>query len=239
MTQLLPRLRGAVFYALFYPSMAVLGGVMAPLAAVSEPAARWTAKRFFGWVFLLLRVVCGLRVVVRGQVPSGRVVVAAKHQSMLDVFVLFHALPHARFVMKRELLRAPVFGWYARRVGAVPVDRSGGSAAMRAMVDALLLEGAGLGQIVIYPQGTRVPPGAGRPYKVGVHAVYDESGLACVPAATNVGVFQPKGLAVHPGVAVVEFLDPVAPGMAREPFMALIESRVEAASEALLRERRA
>jgi 1-acyl-sn-glycerol-3-phosphate acyltransferase len=234
MTSIGPTLRGAVFYALFYLSMAVVGIGMALPAAMSERAAVWTAKRFFALTFLWLRLVCGLRVSVRGPVPTGRVVIAAKHQSMLDVFLLFHALPHARFVMKRELLRAPVFGWYAQRVGAVPVDRGGGSAALRAMVDALIHRDRTGGQIVIYPQGTRVPPGDARPYKIGVHAVYDESGLPCVPVATNVGAFQPRGVAVHPGEAVVAFLPVIEPGLAREPFMARLEAEIEAASTALL-----
>ena len=234
MSGLLPRLRGAVFYALFYGSMGVWGLAMGVPAALSARMAQWTAKRFFAFTFLLLRVLCGLRVAVRGPVPDGPVVIAAKHQSMLDVFLLYHALPHARFVMKRELLRAPVFGWYAQRVGAVPVDRGGGSAALRAMVDALLRGGQVDGQIVIYPQGTRVPPGAARPYKIGVHAVYEESGLPCVPVATNVGAFQPRGVAVYPGEAVVAFLPPIEPALPREPFMARLEAEIESASAALL-----
>lgn len=234
MSRLWPTLRGAAFYALFYPLMGVWGLGLGLPAALSDRAAHWTARHFFGLTFVLLRVVCGLRVTVRGPVPTDPVVIAAKHQSMLDIFVLFHALPRARFVMKRELLRAPVFGWYARRVGAVPVDRGGGSAALRAMVDALLAGGAVRGQIVIYPQGTRVPPGAVRPYKAGVHAVYDESGLRCVPVATNVGAFQPRGVAIYPGEAVVSFLPAIPPGLAREPFMARVEAEVEAASAALL-----
>jgi 1-acyl-sn-glycerol-3-phosphate acyltransferase len=153
------------------------------------------------------------------------VVVAAKHQSMLDVFMLFEALPEARFVMKRELTRAPVFGFFALRVGAVPVDRGGGSAAMRAMVETLAARPTG--QLVIYPQGTRTPPGETRPYKIGVHALYQAAGAPCIPAATNSGLFQPRGLAIRPGVAVVEFLDPIPPGLAREPFMARLEAIVE------------
>lgn len=238
MTRIAPKVRGAVFYALFYLSMAVVGGAMALPAAFSDRAAVWTSKRFFALTFLLLRIVCGLRVTVRGAVPNGPVVVAAKHQSMLDVFVLFHALPQARFVMKRELVRAPVFGWYAQRVGAVPVDRGGGSAALRAMVDALLNRGGPTGQIVIYPQGTRTPPGETRPYKIGVHAVYDESGLPCVPVATNVGAFQPRGVAVYPGEAVVAFLPEIEPGLGRDAFMARVEHEIETASVELLPPRR-
>mgnify|MGYP006299323905 CR=1 FL=1 len=231
--RLVATLRGAVYYPLFYLLMGLVGGVLAVPAAVSENAARWTAKRFFGTSFLLLRGLCGVRVRVRGEVPSGPVVVASKHQSMLDVFILFHALPRARFVMKRELLRAPIFGWYARRVGSVPVDRGAGSAAMEAMLAGMLENGGGGGQLVIYPQGTRVPPGHHRPYKIGVHALYEASGLACVPVAVNTGNVQPKGLAIWPGEAVVEFLPPIPPGLARAPFMATLEERIETATAAL------
>lgn len=228
------RLRGAVFYALFYPALILWGATFALPSALSERVARWTARTFFALVFVMLRLICGLRVAVRGPVPSGRVVVAAKHQSMLDVFLLFHAMPDSHFVMKQELVRAPVFGWYARRCGAVAVDRGGGAAAMRAMLDALLGGGGRPGPIVIYPQGTRTPPGETRSYKVGVHALYAESGLPCVPAATNVGAFQPRGLGVRPGLAVVQFLPPIAPGLEREPFMARLEGEIETASAALL-----
>jgi 1-acyl-sn-glycerol-3-phosphate acyltransferase len=230
---MLAKIRGAVFYALFYTLMGVVGVALFVPAALSRGAARWTSKRFFALSFLLLRVVGGARIRRVGPIPDTPVIVAAKHQSMLDVFILFHALPDARFVMKRELLRAPIFGWYARRVGAVPVDRGGGSAAMRAMMDELLASGGASAQIVIYPQGTRVPPGEHKPYKVGVHALYEATGLPCVPVAVNTGKILPRGLAVRPGTAVVKFLPPIAPGLAREPFMALLEAVIEDEAAAL------
>lgn len=233
------RLRGVVFYVLFYLLMAAFGLGLALPAALSRRAAAWVARRYFATVFLLLHWIGGARIEVRGPVPQGRVIVASKHQSMLDVFILFHALPEAHFVMKRELLRAPVFGWYARRVGAVAIDRAAGSAAIGPMIEALLGPGRETGQIVIYPQGTRVPPGTHRPYKTGVHAVYEASGLTVIPVATNVGAVLPKGLAVHPGTAVVAFLDPIPPGLGRDVFMATLEARIEAASTALLDENRA
>lgn len=229
-------LRGAAFYAVFYPSMAVFGLLGFPFALIWRGAARHVAKSFFAWTFLLLRVFGGVRVAVRGPAPRGAVLVAAKHQSMLDVFMLYHALPEAFFVMKRELTRAPVFGWYALRVGAVPVDRGGGAAALEAMVAALSRVAADGGQMVIYPQGTRTPPGvstAERPYKVGVHAVYAASGRPCAPVATNSGSCWPRGLALRPGVAVLEFLPEIAPGLDRGAFMARLEAAIEPASAAL------
>lgn len=233
MTRLHEQARGLLFYAVFYVSMLIGGIVFFPAAAISETWARACAKLWLRFVFAALRLIGGVRLAFRGVAPTGRVVIAAKHQSMLDVFMLVHALPEARFVMKRELLRAPIFGWYATRVGAVPVDRGGGSAAMRAMIASMMARAQNSGQIVIYPQGTRVAPGAHAPYKIGVHALYEESGLACVPVATNSGRFWPKGVALRPGLAVVEFLDPIEPGLERAPFMKRIEAEIERASDAL------
>ena len=231
-----PILRGALFYPVFYLSMAVAGRLGLIPAAVSSRAALAVANAWLRFAFLALRVIGGVRREVRGAVPQGRVVVAAKHQSMLDVFMLHAALPHARFVMKRELTRAPIFGFYALRMGAVPVDRGGGGAAMRDMV-AKMTDGRG-GQLVIYPQGTRVAPGHRKAYKIGVHALYDATRLPCVPVATNVGLRWPKGLAIHPGVAVVSFLDPIDPGMPRDPFMVALETEIESETDRLAQESR-
>ena len=92
-------------------------------------------------------------------------------------------------------------------------------------------------QLVIYPQGTRVAPGARPPFKVGAGVLYDRLGTACVPAATNAGVFWGRrSWYRRPGTAVVEFLEPIPPGMPVPAFMAEIEGRIEAASDRLMRE---
>ncbi len=226
-------LRGGLYYALFYLAMGACGALFFLPALLSARAARRLSKLFFGVNLVLLRVVCGLRVELRGAVPRGAAIVAAKHQSMLDVFALYRALPRPRFVMKRELTRAPVFGWFALRVGTVPVDRGGGGAAMREMVARMTAGADAFGQLVIFPQGTRVPPGARKPYKIGAHALYEASGLPCAPVAVNTGAFQPKGVRVRAGVAVLAFLDPIPPGLPRAEFMAQLEARIEAASERL------
>jgi 1-acyl-sn-glycerol-3-phosphate acyltransferase len=231
-----PVLRGVAFYALLYGSMGLFGALFFPVAVVSAPGARACAKIWLRMMFVCLRVIGGVRTEIRGTVPHDRVLVAAKHQSMLDVFMIVNALPEGRFVMKRELLRTPVFGWYATRLGAVPVDRGGGGAALREMTARMLREAARSGQIVIYPQGTRVKPGAHMPYKIGVHALYDATGLPCVPVATNSGLSWPKGVAIHPGLAVAEFLPALPPDMERGAFMARVERVIESASDRLAAE---
>ena len=157
--------------------MAVIGILGAPLALWSVDGAYWVCRTYARVTFFFLRVICGLRVEVRGPVPQGEVLVAAKHQSFLDILMIFEALPRPKFIMKKELRWAPFIGLYALRIGSTPVNRGDRSKAMKAMV-----EHAGQAreprQLVIYPQGTRVAPGARPPFKVGAGVLYERLGNA-------------------------------------------------------------
>ena len=179
----------------------------------------------------------GLHWEVRGQVPKDEVLIAAKHQSFLDIMLIFHVLPQAKFIMKRELLWTPVIGLYAKRLGCVPVARGKRGAAIQKMVEDVKAGRAQPGQLVIYPQGTRVAPGVMLPYKIGTAVLYEQLNQTCVPVAGNVGLFWPrKGVMRHPGTAVVEFLPALETGLQREDFMAHLESAIETHSNALMRE---
>lgn len=221
-------IRSLLFSAQMYLAMGVVGLVCLPAALMSPDGATRACKIYAAWVRWTARWMIGLRTEIRGPVPTGDVMVAAKHQSFLDVILIFAALPRPRFVMKAELLRMPVFGWYARRLGCIPVARGKKGETQR------MLEAAGgPGQIAIYPQGTRVPPGEAAPYKYGAAALYAHLGRPCVPVATNAGRFWPRGIRRHPGVAVVEFLPPIPPGLAPEAFLARLEATLEPASDRL------
>jgi len=165
------------------------------------------------------------------------VLIAAKHQSFLDILIIFHALPRAKFIMKREILWTPVIGQYTKRMQMIAVNRGKRGKAISKMIADVNAGRIEPGQIVIYPQGTRVAPGAQMNYKVGTAVLYGQLGQLCVPVATNAGYFWPRrGLFRRPGVAVVEFLEPIAPGLSKEEFMRTLEAKVETASDALLAE---
>jgi 1-acyl-sn-glycerol-3-phosphate acyltransferase len=179
----------------------------------------------------------GLRVEVRGEVPSGEVIVAAKHQSFLDILMIYNALPSAKFIMKDQLRWSPILGQYATKMQMVFVDRGKRGAAITKMLADVKAGQRDPGQLVIYPQGTRSPPGTKLPYKVGTAILYEQLNQPCYPVATNAGVFWPRrGLYRRPGVAVVDFLPPIKPGLPREVFVAELEKQIETASDALLEE---
>ena len=181
----------------------------------------------------------GLNVEVRGTPPTGGALVAAKHQSFLDILMIFNALPAAIFIMKREILWTPVIGLYAYRLGCVPVNRGKRGVAIKKMLGDVAAGHQELGQLIIYSQGTRVAPGVKMPYKIGTGALYEQMGQDCAPVATNVGVFWPRtGIFRKPGLAVVEFLPVIPAGLERADFMARLEAEVEAASDRLITEGR-
>ncbi|MFZ7092056.1 lysophospholipid acyltransferase family protein [Primorskyibacter sp. 2E233] len=230
-------IRSWIFLIQMYLAMAVLGIVFFPFALVSRHAARYACRTYTRWVRWTASWMVGLRSEVRGEIPSGEVLIAAKHQSFLDIIMIFGSLPAAKFIMKRELLWTPFIGLYAWRIGCVPVDRGKRAQAITKMMKDVQKGAAEAGQLIIYPQGTRIAPGVKAPYKVGAAVLYKQMQQPCVPAATNVGVFWPRtGVYRKPGLAVVEFLPPIPPGLPQADFNLRLEQEVEAASDALMKE---
>jgi 1-acyl-sn-glycerol-3-phosphate acyltransferase len=216
--------------------LALIPGLLLPRHAIIRFPAIW-----HGFVLWALRTTCGITHEIRGRehLPAGACIVAAKHQSAWDTMILPIVLDDAAFVLKRQLLRIPVYGWYLRKLDNLPVDREGGARALRAMVadgHRILAQGR---PIVIFPEGTRTALDERRPYHPGVAALYTQSNVPVVPAALNSGLFWGRRAFVkRPGRIVLEFLPPIAPGLPRKAFMRELEARIETASERLRAEAR-
>lgn len=226
-----------IFIVQMYLAMAVVAIVFAPFALFSRKAAVRACHVYCQWVIWSLRVLCGLKTEVRGVPPTDEVMIGAKHQSFLDIIAIYNAVPRGKFIMKRELLWTPFLGQYALRIGCVPVDRGKRGAAIAKMKADVKAGTEFPGQLIIYPQGTRVAPGVAKPYKVGTGLLYEQLAQPCVPVGTNVGVFWPKrSILRKPGVAVVEFLPRIEPGLPVPVFMAQLAEEVEVASNRLMAE---
>ena len=230
-------LKSLVFNTQMYLAMFILALFYTPLAMLDRKYAFAGVHTYCRYVRWSARVLVGLRSEIRGTVPTGEVLIASKHQSFFDIIMIVSVVPRPKFIMKKQLKWAPILGWYALRIGCVPVDRGKRGAAVSAMLNDVKAGRARPGQLIIYPQGTRVAPGVSRQYKVGTGLIYAQTGQTCVPAATNVGVFWPRQRVLRePGLAVVEFLPEIAPGMEVDAFTRELEKRVETASDALMRE---
>ena len=235
--KLLQWVRSIFFIFQMYLMMVVFALAYAPWALFSARGARQACRRYAQWVTWTLKVICGIRTEVRGTPPTGNVIVGAKHHSFYDIMVIYNALPNARFIMKRELIYAPFLGLYALRMGTIPVARGKRGEAMLKLkqdVEAGRDEG---GQLVIYPQGTRVVPGQKASYKKGIAVIYEQLEQPIVPVATNIGLFWPKRSPYRkPGLAVVEFMEPIPPGLNIAEVMARVEFDIESRSDKLMAE---
>ncbi len=229
--------RSVLFVVLMYFWMAVLGIIGAPFAAVSRGKAYWFMKLYCRSVVWMLRVICRIKIEVRGEVPSGDVIVASKHQSFLDVILHMMLVPRAGFIMKKELAYAPILGFYASRIGVAPVRRGDKAKAMKKLIADVEAGGDQPKQLVIYPQGTRVPPGTHKPYKIGAGVLYEKFNKPCIPAATNAGVLWPKrGLYRKPGTVIIHYMAPLPAGLKLKEFMRRLETTVETESDILAQE---
>lgn len=232
-------IRSAIFNLCFFTVTAaiLIGGLPTLLGgrhAVFKLARLWS--RTSRW---LLESICGLRVEFRGaeNIPDGAFILAAKHQSTLETFALVEYVEDFSFILKRELTLIPLFGWYLKRAEMIAIDRKSGRAALEQVIERsreLLAEGR---SVFIFPEGTRTKAGAEPKYKMGVAHIYAATGARCLPTALNTGVFWPRrSFRKYPGVVVIEFLPVIEPGLDRSDFLALLQSRVEDASNALISE---
>lgn len=230
--------------------------ILLPLPrAVFQEAVRLWQRLVFGG----LKHLCGLDWEVRGRerIPKGAAVFACKHQSAWDTMAFYALVADPAYVLKKELLRIPFWGWYAAKARQIVVDRRAGLRALKTVAEdagKVLAEGRA---VVIFPQGTRVAPigartkespigartndspGVHRPYQPGIYAIAQATDAPVFPVALNSGLFWGRrSFLKYPGTVMIEILEPMPKGLVRKAFMAELERRIEQASARLAAEAR-
>lgn len=237
-------LRSLVFNILFYVNLA-LWLVLAAFPALLLPRRALLAVTV-GWAttaLWLMRVVAGTTYEIHGRenIPQGGIIVAAKHQSFWETFVLMTLFKDPIFILKRELMRIPFFGWCLYKFRMIPVDRGGKARALAQVTRRAKTElRDNQRQLLIFPEGTRRPAGAEPAYKFGVAHLYAELKLPCLPIALNSGLYWPRrSFLRRPGTIRLEILPPIAAGLDKVAFQALLQQRIETTSDRLLAQGRA
>jgi 1-acyl-sn-glycerol-3-phosphate acyltransferase len=230
--------RSILFNALFYANLICFFVFSLPSLLLPRRYARACIRACALVTLWLLRTVCGIGAEFRGigKLPKTACIIACKHQSAWETFGLFAVLDAPVFILKRELMWVPFFGWYAWKAGYIAVDRSAGLAALTGMTTRAKSALADGYQLVIFPEGTRRPPGAAPDYKPGIAHLYGKAGVPCVPIALNSGLHWPRrSLLRPPGTIILEILDPIAPGLDRATFLTRLQDTIEDATARLIR----
>jgi 1-acyl-sn-glycerol-3-phosphate acyltransferase len=229
-------LRSFIFNLMFYATLVVLMILGLPSVLMGRRAVFFMGRLWGDCSLWLLEHICGLTIEFRGleNIPKGGYVIAAKHQSFLETFSLLKHAPDFAYVLKKQLMYIPIFGWYLWGAEQIAIDRARGRTALNVLSEravAVLRDGR---QIFIFPEGTRRPPGAPPQYKQGVGHLYADSGAPCLPVALNTGLYWGRrGFTRRPGVAIIEYLPVIPPGLSREAFLAKLQDVVETASARL------
>jgi len=232
-------LRSTLFNIVFYANLALF--LLLGSGFYFTPR-KWSIRALQVWAkvsLFWLRVIVGIRMEVRGEknIPQGACLVAGKHQSFWETFAILPLLDDPAVVLKKELTYIPFFGWFIYKFRMIPVQRTAGTQALRALVGAAENAIAMGRQVVIMPEGTRRAPDDPPDYKPGAAALYGKLDVPCVPFALNSGLFWPRRRFLRrPGTIVISFLEPIPPGLNRKVFQSRLETVIETETALLVAE---
>ncbi|HZZ89577.1 MAG TPA: lysophospholipid acyltransferase family protein [Caulobacteraceae bacterium] len=218
----------SVFYALACAVAALFPG---------RAALAWMLRLYTRRMLWAMHWIAGIKVDVAGKqrLPKGPFIIAAKHHSWGDGFVMFAHVDNLSFVAGDHLERIPLLRGVLKKFGAIMVDNCGGPEARKALAEKAAAAHADGRRILIYPEGNLAKAGERFRYRTGVYYMYRDFGLPVVPVATNLGLFwRQQEFQKHPGRATVEFLDPIEPGLERGEFLARLEGVVETRTQELI-----
>ncbi len=239
-------LRSFIFFIIFYILTITVCTFLLPFLVLPR---KWmlAVVHFYLWLSSIAeKYVLGITFEVRGReyLPkTGSYFAAAKHQSAYETMKLFHLFGDPAIILKKELMYLPLWGWHARKLDFIFIDRKNRSSAMTSVVDGAKRMKEQGRPIIIFPQGTRTrvhETSADKPYKGGIAKMYAATDLPIVPLAMNTGLFWPRGsFRKYPGHVVFEFLPPIPPGLPEKSIVPLLEEQIETVSIRLMHESKA
>lgn len=229
-------IRSTLFNISFWLLIAVLGLSALPFALIFPRLAFPVSRIWASTTLFFLRVFCGITYEVRGKehIPQNAALIASKHQSAWDTVIFWMLVPRPIFVLKKELIFLPVFGWYLLLLRSIHIDRKSGGKAVKKMLkqaDARIKENS---QIIIFPEGTRISPGAPSTFHPGVAALYQHLDVPVVPVALNSGLYWSRNaFTKKPGRITIEFMPAIKPGLKSRDFLKTLEENIKSKSESL------
>lgn len=231
--------RSLLFNVAFYVCLIVEMIIFTPFYFLVSPKTAWRIPKFWARSNIWLQEkIVGTKFEMSGveNLPAGSYILAPKHQSFFDAYAFLPWVPDALYILKRELMWIPLFGWYILKMSMIPVDRGSRSKALKQAVRLAKERMAERErQLIIYPEGTRRPPGAEPSYKWGIVELYVRLDIPVVPIAHVAGLYWPRRKFLRfPGTIKARVLPPIPPGLGKEEFLERLIAETEAVCDELL-----
>ena len=224
-------IRNTLFLFFFFTGIIVISILFLPSLVFPQKIVLFGGKLFGYWSSFCLKFFLNTKIEIKGReniISNTKFFIAASHQSMFETFFLQTIFNSPKFILKYELLKIPVFGWYLSKIGSISVDRNKISKNNLGLIDKIRDAVSSSNRpIIIFPQGTRILPGERVPFKKGVGRIYSELKIKCQPVAINSGTVWPKkGSLTRNKTITVSILKAVEPGLDSKEFTDLIEKKI-------------
>ena len=220
-----------LFSFFFFLGIIIISLIFLPAFFLPQKVVLFGGKLMGYWTSFCLKFFLGTRIVIKGReniLNNKKFFIAASHQSMFETFYLQTIFNSPVFILKKELLRIPIFGWYLKKIGSISINRNKVSKDnLGFFEDILRVVNSSDRPLIIFPQGTRVLPDERPTFKKGAMRIYQKLNLACQPVAINSGYVWPKkGQKNSYKTITISILTPISTGLEKENFLKILEEQI-------------
>ena len=224
-------IRNFIFSIFFFSGITLISLIFLPSLLLPVKIVIFGGKLMGFWTSICLRFFLSIKIIIKGidNIPKNeKFFIAASHQSMFETFYLQTIFNAPIFILKKELLKLPIFGWYLKKIGSISIKREKVSKENLGFFDDILKVATNSNRpLIIFPQGTRVLPNERPTFKKGVSRIYEELKISCQPVAINSGYVWPKkGTKYSNKTITISILKPIASGLAKEDFIKILENDI-------------
>ena len=232
-------IRNFLFSIFFFLGIILISIIFIPSLFLPKSTALFGGKLMGHWASFCLKFFLSTKIIIKGKeniIKNGKFFIASSHQSMFETFFLQTIFNGPVFILKKELLLIPIFGWYLKKIGSISIKRNKVTKENLGIFnDILKLVNTSNRPLIIFPQGTRLLPDERTPFKKGAGRIYQELKITCQPIAINSGFIWPKIGQKKPGLNLtISILKPIEPGLDKEFFLEKLESDIYAELDTLI-----
>ena len=224
-------IRNLIFSIIFFTGIIIISIIFLPSLFLPRQVVLFGGKLMGYWAGVCLKLTLSVKIIVKGKeniIKNKKYFIAASHQSMFETFYLQTIFNSPVFILKKELLQIPIFGWYLKKIGSISISRNKTTKDNLSFFEHISkITSQSNRPLIIFPQGTRILPEERIPFKKGASRIYEELNISCLPVAINSGYVWPKnGIKKSNKIITISILKPISAGLKKDEFLKILENNI-------------